>query len=204
MRIAIVYCHPWEGSLNHAILEQVMANLDEHGVEYDLMDLHADGFLPFYDAEELRLFSSGGTHDPLVTRYLGFLRAADGLIVITPLWWNSIPGMLKGFIDKVMKEGEGLSHTVSARGVHGELGNLRRAYVLTTSTSPTSYIRFLNGNAIKRIFMGQTLRQLGVRRSTWIHHGLVRGRAGDDAWARRMRARHARHLERVRTMDFRF
>lgn len=80
---------------------------------------------------------------------LDALLAADGLIVITPLRWNSIPGMLKGFIDKVMKEGEGLTRTVSARGVRGELGNLRRAYVLTTSTSPKAWIRFRNGNAIR-------------------------------------------------------
>lgn len=131
---------------------------------------------------------------------LDALLAADGLIVITPLRWNSIPGMLKGFIDKVMKEGEGLTRTVSARGVRGELGNLRRAYALTTSTSPKAWIRFRNGNAIRRILMNQTLRQLGVRRSTWIHHGPVRGGAG----GRRARERHERYLARIRGMNFRF
>ncbi len=167
----IIYCHPYSKSFNHAVLEQAMTNLTAHHQKFDLIDLYHDHFNPIYDETELSLFHTGQTHDPLVTAYLDKLRIATQLIIITPFWWNSIPGMLKGFVDKVMKEGPGLSHTVTKFGVKGELTNLKRAYVLTTSTSPTFYIKWFLGNSIKRIFINKTLKQLGVQHARWINFG---------------------------------
>lgn len=106
MKTLIIYCHPYEKSFNHAILTTVETNLQRNKQSFQLIDLYAEQFNPVYDKEELRLYHSGGTNDPLVKKYLTMLKEASSVIFITPLWWNSIPGMLKGFIDKVMKEGE--------------------------------------------------------------------------------------------------
>lgn len=171
--ILIIYCHPYDQSFNHAELEAILENLSIAHREYKVIDLYADHFNPVYSQEELRLYHQGKTADPLVTKYLKLCQQANTVIFITPLWWNSIPGMLKGFIDKVMKEGEGLSHTVTKTGVKGELTNVNHCYVLTTSSSPTFYIRYLNGNAIKRIFIKQTLRQLGFQHIIWQNFGLI-------------------------------
>lgn len=170
-KIVIIYCHPYNKSFNHAVLEQVTTTLTQQDFEPQVIDLYADHFNPAYDQAELRLFHDGKTHDPLVTNYLQMLKNADGVIFITPVWWNSIPGMLKGFIDKVMKEGEGLSHTVTRTGIKGELTNLRHAYVFTTSTSPTLYLKFICGNAIKKIFINKTLKQLGIHSGKWFNLG---------------------------------
>nr|WP_238549855.1 NAD(P)H-dependent oxidoreductase [Bifidobacterium bombi] len=101
------------------------------------------------------------------------IRAADGIVFVMPVWWNSVLGMLKGFIDKIMKEGEGLSHTVTHTGIHGELGNIRHAYVFTTSTSPTIYLRLIAGDGVKRLFVNCTLKQLGMKGRKWINFGGV-------------------------------
>ena len=169
--ILIIYCHPYNRSFNHAELAAVEENLQNAQQQYELIDLYADHFNPVYSAEELRLYHQGGTTDPLVTKYLTLCRRASTVIFITPIWWNSVPGMLKGFIDKVMKEGPGLSHTIQKTGVKGELTNVRHCYVLTTSTSPTFYLKYFCGNAIRRIFIGHTLRQLGFRGCHWQNLG---------------------------------
>ena len=171
--ILIVYCHPYPQSFNHAILTHLEKNLTNHGLHYQLIDLYGDHFQPFYDAEELRLFNQGQTHDPLVKRYLDQLKTADGIIFVTPIWWNSIPGMLKGFIDKVMKEGDGLTHTVTRTGISGCLTNLKHAYVFTTSTSPTFWFRIASGNGIQKIFINKTLEQLGIRKAKWYNFGNI-------------------------------
>ena len=171
MSTLIVYCHPYEKSFNHAILDMVKTNLKKQNQPFKIIDLYAERFSPVYDQEELRLYHNGKTHDPLVKKYLSLLQKSTSIIFITPLWWNSIPGMLKGFIDKVMKEGKGLSHTVSFYGIQGELTNIKHTYVLTTSTSPKFYIRFFCGNAIKKIFMNCTLKQLGMKKRRWLHFG---------------------------------
>lgn len=167
----IIYTHPYDRSFNHAELDRVTAKLTEQGDPYQVIDLYHDGFNPAYDAEELRLFHSGQTHDPLVTQYLTQLKAADAVIFITPIWWNDLPGMLKGFIDKVMKEGAGLTHVVTKTGVKGTLTNIQKTYVLTTSTSPTFYLRFFCGNAIKKVFIRATLKQLGMQHVCWSNFG---------------------------------
>lgn len=103
--------------------------------------------------------------------------------------------MLKGFIDKVMKEGEGLSHTVSKMGIHGCLTNLTHAYVLTTSTSPTIYFKLFMGNSIKKIFISKTLRQLGVKQGTWINFGNV---------THSTLAKRQQYLQRINNYQFKF
>lgn len=193
MKTIIVYCHPYPHSFNHAILEAVCDNLKTKKVDFRIIDLYAEDFDPVYSKEELTLYHEGGTVDPLVKKYLALLKGADTIIFITPIWWNSIPGMLKGFIDKVMKEGENLSHTISKRGVKGGLTNIKHCYVLTTSTSPTLYIKYLNGNAVQRIFIKQTLKQLGFRHGHWQNFGLV---------SNSTQTRRENYLFRVRQQNF--
>jgi len=171
MKTLIIYCHPYEKSFNHAILETVKDNLRSKKIDYQVIDLYADNFNPTYDKKELRLYHVGKTHDPLVNKYLTMLKNTSTVIFITPLWWNSIPGMLKGFIDKVMKEGEGLSHTVTKLGVHGELTNVKHTYLLTTSTSPNFYLKICLGNGMKKVFVNQTLKQLGMKDRHWKNFG---------------------------------
>ncbi|WEV47666.1 NAD(P)H-dependent oxidoreductase [Bifidobacterium sp. ESL0690] len=189
----VVYCHPYEKSFNHAVLERILNALKNQGHASRLIDLYADGFNPVYDKEELRLFHTGGTHDPMVKKYLDMIRAADGIVFVTPVWWNSVPGMLKGFIDKVMKEGEGLSHTITSTGIRGELGNIQHTYVFTTSTSPTIYLRLMAGNGIKRLFVNCTLKQLGMRKRKWINFGGITGSSFE---------RRQRYLDKVSATHF--
>ncbi|WP_367370763.1 NAD(P)H-dependent oxidoreductase [Leuconostoc carnosum] len=173
MHTLIIYCHPYQHSFNHAILDAVQQNLEQSKLTYQTIDLHTDNFLPVYSIEELKLYHSGQTTDPLVEKYLKLLKTAHTIIIISPVWWNSVPSMLKGFIDKVMKEGENLSHKVTKLGVQGELKNIKRCYLITTSSSPTFYIRFFNGNGIKKIFLNQTLKQLGFQGRSWTNFGMI-------------------------------
>ena len=185
----IIYAHPYDGSFNHAILEEVKAGLEASGRPYEVIDLYADGFDPRYTVEELALFSDGGTLDPLVTRYQELIKGAARLIVITPIWWNDLPGMLKGFFDKVMKQKWAYDPTPS--GVKGRLTHIEQMLVLTTSTSPTWHMRYLAGNAMGSVFLGATAKQLGIQGRRWINFGQVGkdGEAGDR--------RRADHLQKV-------
>ena len=87
----IVYAHPYDGSFNHAILEEVKAGLEASGRPYEVIDLYADGFDPRYTAEELSLFSKGETTDPLVERYQKMIEDSDSRIIVTPIWWSDLP-----------------------------------------------------------------------------------------------------------------
>lgn len=163
----VVYCHPYDKSYNHAILEKIKEKKDIVGV----IDLYKEGFSPIYTVEELEIYSEGKTLDDNVKRYQKLLLSADELIIITPIWWNDIPGMLKGFFDKVMKLQFAYKNT--KMGVTGLLTNIKKAYVITTSNSPTWYIKLVAGNAIKGSLKA-TLKQIGVKKVIWKNLGNIK------------------------------
>lgn len=170
-RTVVIYAHPYNKSLCHGILEAVIRGLESSGQDYDVIDLHADGFDPRYTADELALFSTGGTIDPLVKRYQELLSRATRLIIIAPVWWSEPPATVKGFIDKVMKRTWAYDATPS--GLKGRLTHIRQVLLMTTSAAPTWYLRVACGNAIPRVFLGTTLRQLGMRGRKWVNYGRV-------------------------------
>ena len=171
MKTVIIYAHPYEGSFNHAILEQVENQLIDKNEDFDLIDLYNDNFNPAYTVEELGLFREGKTTDSLVQKYQQILKNAEGVIFIFPIWWNDIPAIVKGFIDKNMKKK--FAYNVGKTGVIGKLTNIKKTTILTTSTSPTWYLRLFCGNAIKSVFINTTLKQLGFKNIKWKNMGNI-------------------------------
>ena len=185
-RTLIIYAHPYDGSFNHAVLEAATSALDKAGKPYGDGDLYADGFDPRMPAEELALYTEGGTLDPLVSHYQKLIEGASRIIVIAPIWWSELPAIVKGFVDKVMKQNWAYHPTAS--GVKGHLGHIKRVLVLTTSTSPTWFLRRFSGNYVSSVFLGAALKQVGMSGRTWVNFGKV-GKAS--------RGQHKKHLKRV-------
>ncbi|WP_205647264.1 NAD(P)H-dependent oxidoreductase [Actinobaculum sp. 313] len=183
--ILVVYAHPYPQSFAHAVLDEAVRALEEKHADYNVIDLYADGFDPRYSAEELALFSQGRTLDPLVTQYQGLIEKATALVFISPIWWSDVPSIIKGFVEKVMKQKWAYEST--GRGVKGKLGHIRRVKVFTTSTSPTFYLRLICGNAVGKVFLGASMKQLGIAKRDWVNLGQVASSAD------RRRA----HLQRV-------
>lgn len=162
----IVYCHPYEMSLSAAVLTAVEAGLDRAGRSFEVCDLYADGFDPVLRAPDLALYGEGGTNDELVRRYQGQLSRARHLVLVAPVWWNDIPAMLKGWIDKVMLVG--FSWEATGHGLSGTLGRVIESVdVYTTSAEPTEHLRA----AIMATLMDGTFAQLGVERRSWHNFG---------------------------------
>lgn len=162
----IVYCHPYEMSLSAAVLTAVEAGLDRAGRSFGVCDLYADGFDPVLRAPDLALYGEGGTNDELVRRYQGQLSRARHLVLVAPVWWNDIPAMLKGWIDKVMLAG--FSWEATGHGLSGTLGRIIESVnVYTTSAEPTEHLRA----SIMATLMDGTFAQLGIERRSWHNFG---------------------------------
>jgi NAD(P)H dehydrogenase (quinone) len=94
----VVYSNPnMDGHCGH-ILREVESQLKEKNVEYTLINLETDDFDAIMHKHEL---TPPYTVAPLTKQYQDAVTAADKLIFVYPIWWNTMPARMKGFFDKV-------------------------------------------------------------------------------------------------------
>jgi NAD(P)H dehydrogenase (quinone) len=107
VKIVEILCHPRPGSYNLALAASARQTLESLGHEVALHDLYKEGFDPVMGAPELaRSYSLDG----LVQVHCDELASADGLIVFHPDWWGQPPAVLKGWIDRVFRQGVAYSY----------------------------------------------------------------------------------------------
>jgi NAD(P)H dehydrogenase (quinone) len=170
--ITIIYTHPYTGSFNHAILEQMQSYFTTLQRPYQIIDLYQDEFEPRYSGEELRNFSQGQTPYQLVRHYQQLIKASSELLFITPIWWFNLPAELKGFFDKVMLKDFAYTEVPEWRGL---LTYIKRATIITTATVTKSYLQTEAGDLIQRNLIDRVFADIGIdpNQSNWIHFGEV-------------------------------
>ena len=167
----IIYVHPWEGSFNASILQKVREIFETRHETYQVIDLYHDGFDPVFHANELKEFSQGTSPNELVNKYQKIIQETDELIFIFPIWWYSVPAVLKGFLDKILLKG--FSYTETKYGMRGHLDTINSVTIITTGQSPKWYIRLFKGDGIKGTLINGTLKSVGMKRIRWIHEGYI-------------------------------
>ncbi|HEY2493765.1 MAG TPA: NAD(P)H oxidoreductase [Paenibacillus sp.] len=106
MKVLLVVTHPRENSLTYAVMNRFVEGLKQNNHEVDIMDLDRDGFNPVYTAEDERDWKSPNKQfSPEIRKEMDRIVAADALVFVFPLWWYSVPSMLKGYLDKVWNIG---------------------------------------------------------------------------------------------------
>lgn len=153
----IIYAHPYEESFNHAILTKVEEILQNKNEPFTRLDLYQDNFNPVYSKEELSYFSQGKALDPQVKHYQEQLKKIKHLVLVFPIWWHDTPAILKGFLDKVMLHQ--FSYQDTKTGIKGLLINIEDVTIITTSKSPTWYLKYFGGNAIEKVLIKSTLKR---------------------------------------------
>jgi NAD(P)H dehydrogenase (quinone) len=176
MKVAIIFNHPYEGSYCTAILQSVTAGLNKSGHEIDLFHLDNDEFDPVMRAADLKAYKDGCPWDPKVIAYRERLAEADHLIFIFPVWWELMPAMTKGFIDKVIFPGVAFDHDHSGRfpKMIKRFHQLKSVTLITTMNTPSLIYRLAFGNAIKRALFTGTFWKLGYKNRKWISFNMVK------------------------------
>lgn len=146
MKVFIVYAHPEPQSFGAALLERAVHTLRAIGHEVIVSDLYAMNFNPVasagdfkqrrfpaalqYDREQ-KFASQHGVFADDIQAEIAKLLWCDFLILQFPLWWFSVPAMMKGWIDRAFVNGV----AYGAGGRRMDAGGLkgRRAMVATTT-----------------------------------------------------------------------
>ena len=120
MNVFIVHAHPERQSFNGALTEYARQTLERAGHKIQVSDLYAMAFNPVSDrrnfttvkdpayfkqqAEELHATEVNGFAPEIATE-MAKLEWCDALVLQFPLWWFSLPAVLKGWVDRVFAMG---------------------------------------------------------------------------------------------------
>lgn len=120
MKILYVFAHPETRSLNGALRDVAVKELEAQGHELRISDLYADGWKAVVDRADFPLLAPADRLKPVAASRDGFTRNAltpdvkaeiekllwaDALILQFPLWWFAMPAILKGWVDRVFAYG---------------------------------------------------------------------------------------------------
>ena len=105
MHALIVVAHHDPQSLTHSLAVQVAAGLSASGHTFEIADLAAEGFDPRYNAADQRVHRTRAEPPADVVAEQARIDRADALVLVFPIYWWSLPGLLKGWIDRVFVNG---------------------------------------------------------------------------------------------------
>lgn len=121
-RVLIVHAHPEPRSLNGRLKDMMAAHLRERGHDVEVSDLYAMGWKTTLDRDDFHHLQPQAPFRPMEDSGHAFaadaqtadvraeqdkLRRADAVILQFPLWWFSMPAILKGWIERVYAHGFG-------------------------------------------------------------------------------------------------
>lgn len=173
MRVLWVSAHPDERSLNAEVREAGHQAVRDAGHHLDVSDLYAMRWKATLDRDDLgghpdlpleisratKRAYEAGTLSADVQAEQEKLRRADAVVVQFPLWWYSVPAIMKGWIDRVFSKGfaYGIADPDhpgrTLRYGDGPLQG-KRAQVITTAGSPATALgpRGINGQLDQVLF----------------------------------------------------
>ncbi|MCA8016921.1 NAD(P)H-dependent oxidoreductase [Burkholderia metallica] len=167
MNVLIVYAHPEPRSLNGALRDYAVAHLEAAGHAVQVTDLYAMNWKAAFDAGDVtdrapdarfdpaldskRAFETGTQRDD-IAREQAKLKWADAVILQFPLWWFSMPAIMKGWVERVYAYGFAYGvgeHSDSHWGDRygeGSLAGKRAMVIVTTGGWESHYSpRGING-----------------------------------------------------------
>ena len=160
MNYLIVESHPYEESFNAAAAAKLQEVGTQKGHSVKRINLVDDGFNPTMTANDLRLWAKGESDDPLVQKYQKAIDEADILIFPFPIWWGTMPAILKGFCDKIFLQG--WAYKDDENGKMMSLLKGKKAMVIITMETPLDVFENQFNDPVKGGFINDTLEICGI------------------------------------------
>lgn len=173
MKVVIVFDHPYglqagyneihNRSFTSALLVSILEKLEQRGDTVELIDLHKDNFDPVMRRQDLINWRTKPFVDDQSHAYFKQLESADEIIMLFPIWWEVMPAMTKGFIDKVFAKGQ-----VSQIGHKRKLLNFNtKVRILTVSGTPTWAYYLKYGNPVGKMLKRGVFGKAGLKDFKW-------------------------------------
>lgn len=104
MNHLVVFAHPNTKSFGKGIADTIRKASEEKGAKVEVRDLYAIGFDPVLKPTDFEAYAKGEVLEDVRTEQ-DYIRWADVITFVYPVWWTGFPALLKGYVDRVFTYG---------------------------------------------------------------------------------------------------
>lgn len=152
MNIFYVYAHPNPGSLNNLLKQTGIRTLEEAKNNVIVSDLYAEQFNPVASWNDFNVTSAELNSQYFISQKMAYdknvladdikaeiekLAWANHIILQFPMWWFSVPAILKGWLDRILVKG--FAYDTGKIFSNGLLKGKSASLVVTTQSSEADY-----------------------------------------------------------------
>ncbi|WP_213939023.1 NAD(P)H-dependent oxidoreductase [Pseudomonas sp. dw_612] len=150
MHALIVVAHPNPQSLTLSLARQIAEGLTsaDSSNTYEIADLSAQGFDPRFGLADMAVHHREAPPPADVLAEQARIDRADALVLVYPVYWWSMPALLKGWIDRVFSNGWAFDFSLDSPFVQ-KLSHLRVHLVGVGGADAGSFTRHGYDEAMK-------------------------------------------------------
>lgn len=170
MRTLIILGHPDKKSLCHRLADEYEKGAREKGGEVRRINLNDLSFNPNlkYGYRQVQNLEQ----DLLDAQ--DSIKWAKHIVIVFPVWWSSVPAILKGFIDRVFLPGFAFKYRDNSSNWDKLLAG-RSARLIVTSDAPVLYLYLAYFHPAVNMMKKAVLEFCGVSPVTVSSFGSIRG-----------------------------
>lgn len=142
MHALIVIAHPNSGSFTHGLARCVAEGISQSGAAHtvEIADLSAEGFDPRFTKADIGVHLRENPPSEEVSAEQARLNRADALVLVYPVYWWSMPALLKGWIERVFANGWAYDEGTDGKLVKG-LQHLPVHLIASAGANQRTYAR---------------------------------------------------------------
>jgi NAD(P)H dehydrogenase (quinone) len=168
---AIIVAHPNAESFNLAVARRYQASVEALGHRTVFRDLYREGFDPRLQNQEIPR-PAGFAAAPDIAAERRLIAGAEVFCFVYPLWFNTPPAMLLGYIQRVF--GMGFGYGPIREGANARLLLGRCLISFSSSGAPAEWLRTEGGwNALRNLFDDHVAEVCGMTVLDHRHYGRV-------------------------------
>lgn len=167
-KVVLLNGHPNPDSFNQSLVTAFKIKARTQGLFVDEILLHTLAFNP-----NMHSYSRIPDLEPDLVLAQKKISEAEHLVIFHPLWWGTMPALLKGFLDRVLLPGFAFKYRENSV-LWDKLLQGKSASLIITMDYPTWYYRWVMGAPLIKIWKKHILGFCGIQLTQHILLGPIR------------------------------
>jgi putative NADPH-quinone reductase len=175
MKIYIILGHPNKDSFNGSIFEAYKNSALNNGHEVRTQELGEIKFDPIL----WQGYKENQSLEPDLLIAQENIKWCDKLVIVYPIWWGSMPALLKGFFDRTLLPSFAFKYHTKGPYWDKFLKG-RSADIITTSDAPNFYIWLMYRNSDLNSVKRATLKFCGIKPIRVKRFGSIKNKSNEQ------------------------